>query len=372
MNSVFPSYSFKIEFYDEMAELVRPYLLTYHTDKNEIEIYDIRNRRPFLKRFGNHGIELKDLFIGNKILINGRQYEIIDYASASTKEAFSQKMQSTYAMLKPGFHQHLGDALDRIYQSGLIVTKLRFGTISIQTASTFYAEHQGKSFYNTLINYITSGPIVAMELTGNNAISLWRQLIGPTNLETAKRESPNSLRAKYARNTTENFAHGSDSPESAQRELNLIFGQHSVDLVSNTDNCTLCIIKPHAMKERLAGKIINKILEEGFKITGAMTANLDIITAEEFLEVYRGVVKDYPDMVKQLSSGTCLALEVNGDFNAFRELCGPRDPNVAKQIRKNSLRALFGTDLILNAVHCTDLEEDAQLETEYFFTLLDE
>ena len=374
MNSVFPSYSFKVEFFDEMAELVRPYVLTYYTERGEIEMYDIRNRRPFLKRTRAHSITQKDLFVGNKLLINGRQYEITDFADETTRTTFDVKMQRTYAMLKPGFHHRIGEALDRIYGVGLQVTQLRMGMVSRETAANFYAEHQGKPFYETLVSYITSGPIVAMEIVGNGAIGRWRELIGPTNLEIAKRDAPRSLRAMYAKSTTENFAHGSDSPQSAARELGIIFGQRSVSLSSQTQGCTCGIIKPHAVRQGLAGRIIMDIVAAGFEITGAMMASLDLNAAGEFLEVYRNVVNDYSDMVKQLAVGPCIALELSKGPNTvaeFRELCGPRDAVVAKQIRPKSLRAVYGTDLVQNAVHCTDLEEDAPLETEYFFTLLD-
>jgi nucleoside-diphosphate kinase len=86
------------------------------------------------------------------------------------------------------------------------------------------------------------------------------------------------------------------------------------------------------------------------------------------------VVTDYNDMAKELSSGTCLALAIAKGENVvteFREFCGPRDAVVAKQIRPRSLRGKFGTDVVHNAIHCTDLEEDGVLETEYFFALMD-
>jgi nucleoside-diphosphate kinase len=374
MNSVFPSYSVKVEFFDEKAELVRPYILAFHTEKGEIELYDIRLARPFLKRTTAHNITKDDLYIGNKLLINGRQYDVVEYGDDTTRRAFDTQMQHTYAMLKPGFHHRLGEAIDRIYQSGLKVVQLRLGLVSRETASKFYGEHQGKPFYETLVEYITSGPIVAMELVGSRAISEWRRLIGPTNLDVAKRDAPNSLRALYARSTTENFAHGSDSPDSAAREIGIIFGQKSVELVSKSENSTCAVVKPHAVKNGDAGKIVRDIVAYGFEITGAVMTTLDIAAAEEFLEVYRYVVSDYNDMAKQLSSGPLLALEFSKSGNVvsdFRELCGPRDPTVAKQIRPQSIRALYGADLVQNAIHCTDLEEDAPLETEYFFILLE-
>lgn len=82
-------------------------------------------------------------------------------------------------------------------------------------------------------------------------------------------------------------------------------------------------------------------------------------------------------MSLQLSSGPCIAMEILGksdNSNAYlelRSLCGPMDPEIAQQIRPQTLRAKFGTNKILNAVHCTDLEEDTQLEVEYFFRIIE-
>jgi len=378
MNSEFPVYGFKLEFFDEQAELLRHYYLTYRTERGEIEIFDLKLRRPFLKRTTLHNVTLKDLYVGNKLMINGRQYTITDYADEYTRNAFSQTGQHTYAMLKPGFYHRLGEALDRIYQEGLIVANLRFGWVSRDTAALFYQEHEGKPFYETLVRYITSGPIVALELVGPNAIAKWRQIIGPTYLERAKSEAPNSLRALYARSTTENFAHGSDSPTSAARELGIIFGNRSVQLSWQLRNTTCCVIKPHALKAGYAGKIIAQIVQSGFEITGAMLASLDINMSTEFLEVYRGVTEDFVEISQELASGPLIALELklasstDSPVLALREVCGPRDPIIAQALRPNSIRAKYGINIVKNAVHCTDIEDDALLECEYFFTLIDQ
>jgi len=90
-------------------------------------------------------------------------------------------------------------------------------------AEAFYAEHRGKFFYQRLISFITSGPMVAFILSGNNAITDWRELIGPTHIERARNTAPNSLSAKYAFSDTRNAFHGSDSIERAKREISFIF-----------------------------------------------------------------------------------------------------------------------------------------------------
>ena len=99
---------------------------------------------------------------------------------------------------------------------------------------------------------------------------------------------------------------------------------------------------------------------------------LDRPTSEEFLEVYKGVLPEYPSLSEHLTTGPCIAIEVRQEnaVNAFRELCGPHDPELAKTLRPRTIRAQFGIDRVRNAIHCTDLPEDGVLECEYFFTIL--
>jgi nucleoside-diphosphate kinase len=368
MNSEFPSYSFKVEFFDERAELVRPYVLLYHTQKGEIELYDVRQKKMFLKRTTNHSIELKDLYIGNKILINGRQYDIMDYSDQSTQRTFNSGTQHTFAMILPGFSQRMGEAIERIQQNDLVVAKLQFGYLSNDAASRIFEGNNG------MVQYVTSGPVVAMELVGKDAVARWNKILGNPDPSAARMESPDSLRALFGRNATENFGYGSSAPSNSAKELDFVFNGRAVSLSSERNRSTLCVIKPHAVKEGLAGSIIKQIVAAGFTIGGAMMTTLEISTAQEFLEVYKGVVPEFADMSSEMSSGSCIALELVKDnaVNDFRQLCGPRDVNVAKQIRPKSLRAVFGTNIVRNAVHCTDLEEDASLEVEYFFILLDQ
>ncbi|KAM9503469.1 nucleoside diphosphate kinase homolog 7-like [Salvelinus alpinus] len=101
--------------------------------------------------------------------------------------------------------------------------------------------------------------------------------------------------------------------------------------------------------------------------------NMDRANAEEFLEVYKGVVTEYPNMVAELCSGPCMALEIRGTGSpkTFREFCGPADPEIARHLRPASLRALYGKTKVQNAIHCTDLPEDGVLEVQYFFKILD-
>jgi nucleoside-diphosphate kinase len=98
---------------------------------------------------------------------------------------------------------------------------------------------------------------------------------------------------------------------------------------------------------------------------------LDKPTAEEFFEVYKGVLPEFPNMIEHMTSGPCIVLEVRQEnaVNSFRSLCGPMDPEIAKSLRPNTIRARFGHNRTMNAIHCSDLEEDGCLEVEYFFSI---
>jgi len=94
---------------------------------------------------------------------------------------------------------------------------------SRKDAERFYVDHRGKFFYQRLISFMTSGPMVAFILLGQNAVADWRELIGPTRIEIARSTAPHSLRAKYAFSDTRNAFHGSDSIATAKREISLVF-----------------------------------------------------------------------------------------------------------------------------------------------------
>jgi nucleoside-diphosphate kinase len=109
---------------------------------------------------------------------------------------------------------------------------------------------------------------------------------------------------------------------------------------SVTNNCTCCIIKPHAVASGWAGAIIDMILEEGFEISAMEMFYLDKPTAEEFFEVYKGVMPGFTGLIEAITVGPCIALEVRQEnvVNSFRQLVGPHDPEIAKNLRPNTIR----------------------------------
>ncbi len=115
----------------------------------------------------------------------------------------------------------VGEIVSRLEHKGLRITQMRMETISKETAGQHYGEHQGKPFYDDLVAFITRGPAVLMVVEGPEAFSVVRTLMGATNPRQA---APGTIRGDLAIELTENLVHGSDSPESAAREIGLFFG----------------------------------------------------------------------------------------------------------------------------------------------------
>ncbi|XP_071949761.1 nucleoside diphosphate kinase homolog 7-like isoform X2 [Antedon mediterranea] len=340
-------------------------------------MYDIKNRRLFLKRSKCDSLRYEDLYIGSMINIHSRQLTIVDYADEFTRKQLSQRKQRTLAMIKPDAIGKVGPIIDIIYQSKLLINQAKMISLSTSNAQAFYAEHKAKPFYDKLVRFMTSGPVVAMELMGEDAIQAWRQILGPTDSSVARSEAPGSIRAMFGTDNTQNACHGSDSPASGERETDFFFSKPHKN-TAQLKNCTCCIIKPTAVKNGQAGEIMSAICDAGFKMSALEMFHLERANAEEFLEVYKGVVTEYMDMVSELCSGPSIVVEITGSTSmdpntipaTFREFVGPSDPEIARHLRPKTLRARFGKNKVLNAVHCTDLSEDGMLETEYFFRIL--
>lgn len=130
--------------------------------------------------------------------------------------------ERTLILVKPDGVQRrlIGEVIARIERKGLDVAAVQLRTISKETAEQHYAEHVDKPFFSDLVTFITSGPLVAMIVEGPDAVKATRGLMGATNPVEA---APGSIRGDFATVISENIVHGSDSPESAAREIALFF-----------------------------------------------------------------------------------------------------------------------------------------------------
>jgi nucleoside-diphosphate kinase len=131
-------------------------------------------------------------------------------------------VQRTLVIVKPDAVRRglTGEIVSRIERKGLIPVAGRLFTIDEDLAGRHYAEHASKPFFDDLVSFITSGPVLALAVEGEQAIGVVRSLMGPTNPIDA---APGTIRGDFAVEITQNLVHGSDSPESAARELALFF-----------------------------------------------------------------------------------------------------------------------------------------------------
>ena len=136
-------------------------------------------------------------------------------------------MENTLSIIKPDAVSKnvLGKILDRFESSGLKIIAIKMLHLDKDMAEGFYAEHKGKPFFEKLINFMTSGPVVVQVLSGENAIKTNRELMGNTNPEEA---ASGTIRSDFAESIDANAVHGSDSPESAEREISYFFTESEI------------------------------------------------------------------------------------------------------------------------------------------------
>jgi nucleoside-diphosphate kinase len=131
-------------------------------------------------------------------------------------------MSRTFAMVKPDGVQRglVGEIVSRFERRGVKLVAMKMLRISRELAERHYGEHKGKPFYEPLVGFITSGPVVAMVLEGENAVQVVRDMMGKTD---PQKSAPGTIRADMGMSMSRNVIHGSDSDASAEREIGLFF-----------------------------------------------------------------------------------------------------------------------------------------------------
>lgn len=320
-------FGFDAEWHDPQADIVRPYNLTVYAPKGgedplELQMYDPKAKRMFLKKAPILGLRVEDLFEGSTITVHARQITLKACADDNTRRLLEIARDEIALLTAPAVFLELGQILGSIEGAGLVITRLR------------------------LVN--DGGPVVVLQVSAPAAERKWEAAC-------------QSLRP------------GSCHRVSVAEALPYFEDRARYPTTACYDNCTLCLIRPHAVKAGCMGEIVKEIMQAGFEVSAAKLVHLSRGEAAEFLDVYKGVLAHYPSMIEGLSSAPCLALELRKAGTAvrdFRQFCGPHDVEIAKHLRPTSLRARFGVDNARNALHCTDLEEDGEMEVRYMFELI--
>jgi len=354
------SYGFIVEWFDTQAELVRRYRLTYFVKRgttNEIELFDIKNKRVFLKRVALPALTLADLYIGATLSVYARQLKVVEFCDNYTKEKCGKATSFLVLIVNANKSPYLGHAVSDIENAkDLRICQMRMLRVSAADAQTFGRQLQ---LDISSVQSISERPVLALELMHNQGAAFWNSFSA-------------AFKNKYR---VQSFA------LSNPLAVEMLLGNEPLTSAARPtatfSQCTCCVIKPHAVKSKYAGNILTDILADsaGWEITALKLVQLDMAAASEFLEVYKGVTSTFHDHATELCSGLSIAMELRApagtdSVGAFRMLAGPFQWDFAKKLRPKSLRAKYGIDTVHCGVHCTDLPDDGPSESEYFFDLL--
>mmetsp|Transcript_40629 Transcript_40629/g.35846 ORF Transcript_40629/g.35846 Transcript_40629/m.35846 type:complete len:350 (+) Transcript_40629:71-1120(+) len=334
-------YTFIVEWYDSIADLKRKYRLTYWVEDGSLSMYDLSKHKLFLKRIVNKDIKFpNDLYIGKTVVIYSRQLKIIDYNDLFTKNKF--------------------ESISKLYHIGFV------GFQSFTTFLSSQFNDNSEPFHFKSVKSVKINDTIQRYFNGNinnSNILIFCEFVGSKKIQQTLDKCLNNKQEETS------FC-GKMFDETNDSELIFEINKNYQTSATLQENESLiCLIKPHSLL--LTPNIMNDITNEGFRISAITTRKLTLNEAKEFMEVYDGVIKEYNYLIEQLLSGTVIVLQVqcihDNTFTQFRNFVGPKDPEIAKYIRPNTLRAKYGVDRIKNGVHCTDLKEDGNLESKFFF-----
>ncbi|XP_048193072.1 thioredoxin domain-containing protein 3 [Perognathus longimembris pacificus] len=269
------------------------------------------------------------------------------------------KLQRTLALLRPDLLQYRkDDVLSIIKKEGFKILMQRQLVLSEEEAKTLCKEYESEDYYEKLIPYMTSGPSLALVLLRENGLEYWKQLLGPKSLDTVSEYVLESLCAQFATEELPiNQLYGSNSIETAEEEI-----EHFFPLTS-----TLAVIKPHVSREQRE-EILKIIKDSGFDLT--MMKEL-ILSKEDTDKIYFTITgKDfYKDVVAIFAEGPSWIMVLT-KWNAvsdWRQIMGPVNPEEAKLLSPDSLRAKYGINILRNAVHGSSNDLDATMSIDKIF-----
>ncbi|XP_071942611.1 thioredoxin domain-containing protein 3 homolog isoform X8 [Antedon mediterranea] len=287
--------------------------------------------------------------------------------------------QVTVVLIKPDAvkAEKTPEIIEKIIAQGMEILVQEERTLTEEEAREFYKDQAGEDHFEDLVAFMASGPSCIMVLTkgdtGEGVVEEVREVIGPKDVEVAKTEAPDSLRAIFGTDKTMNALHGADSGERAARELSFFFPSFNVPNVPGTGpppavQKTLALIRPDALKQH-KDSIIEKIQEAGFEVCLQKEIQLTEEQAKEFYKEQEGL-DHFDELIQHMTNGPVLALGLAKEeaIQGWRNLIGPKEVDVAKEKAPDSLRAQFSiTDSRINSLHGSDSIETAEKELDMFF-----
>ena len=327
--------AYDVQYFDERAQLVRAYRLNSYKD-GTLELLDTKSNKMYLKRIYCPEVTRDRLYVGSVVNVFGRALQVLAPSDLGTGMYVGTQTSSATCCCR------LGD----VGALPGVIGLLQKSFTSLRALRTVALEELGPGTRDALCRESPRGLGLYVDVYTKGSTSAERDL------ERVLTSCP-----------------GVDACLAGVGEADLGRNSATVELGSGAP-CTLCLVKPHVVEERRVGACLSALLESGFDVAGLQLMTLDPKMAHEFFAPYKGVLPRHEDIVAHCLEGQCLAVQIRSDVASFREFCGPADIKLAQALRPKSLRATFGTSVVKNAVHCTDLEEDGFLECNYFFNVL--
>ncbi|XP_045071628.1 thioredoxin domain-containing protein 6 isoform X1 [Coregonus clupeaformis] len=291
----------------------------------------------------------------------------------------------TVAIIKPNAvgHGKASEIIMKIQDAGFEILAHEERTLSDSEARDFYQNKAGEACFEDLIQFMSSGPshvlVISQGEGSGHVVPAWREFIGPADIEEARRDKPESLRAQYGSETLFNALHGSDDSHQASRELAFFFPSFRTSSRAEQHEeegrveRTLAIIRPDLARES-RDEILSRIHEAGFTVSLQKEV---MLTEEQARRFYRRQVdQDYfPVLLHNMTSGPLLALALarTGAVDHWRQLLGPKDVSRAREEQPHCLRAQFivasEEDQMnqMNQLHGSASREEAEEEIHFFF-----
>lgn len=337
--------AFTLEWYDESADLVLTFRLNYFPD-GTIEMHRLNPQRAFLARTPYPQLTASELFVGSTVSIYNRQMHVVDYADGGTRDYVAPLRAKGFLLVGEEDYASgkLGGVLGALHGASFVVSNLCTVDLTDQDAAR-------------------------LDLPPGFGAAI--EVVGP--LEGGTFPDWMALAAALP-------GHAPDAPEAALAACEGVFGGKAAFNSTATleGEMSLCVIKPHVIASGNAGRLLDDVAAAGFHVQAIRLVHLTPAMAEEFFDVYRGIYEDFSASFRSVVEGPTIALQVLSGpesegrlVEAFRDACGPLDVELARTLRPKSLRGKYGVDgAALNALHCTDMPEDGELECRYFFDVL--
>ncbi|CAH8481234.1 unnamed protein product [Schistosoma margrebowiei] len=292
----------------------------------------------------------------------GKGYEETVYGTGT------HGIERTVAVLRPqAYELYKDEIVKQIKNAGFTIALEKVIQLTKEQVEEYYKEHMGQPYFGELTTVMSSGPCLALLLAREDAVAKWREMLGPASISEAKSTAPGSLRAQFTmklptKMTSEkgegiNLIHGSANDHEVEKDINVFFPVEK----------TIAAIKPDAYANR--DEIIERIESAGFHVAARKETNLTKDIARKLYENCSGQ-PFYDDLVNHMVSGQTLfmVLTRSNAISGWRQLMGPTDPNKASDESSESIRAIYGRDILRNAVHGSSNKDEVQRIQNLLFT----